>query len=133
MTKPNACIDVLGFKGDEVIGPFASPPEVVLAPKVAAFNRVVSYFIKSSLVSGGIPLNQTSSGIIAQIPIDVKTGSLINYAPRNPIRCNAMELKGMAKQRIIYTLVDQLERDVSTFGEEWGGILNIKYSMAVEI
>ena len=68
-----------------------------------------------------------SSGIIADIPINAPVGSLINYEPRHPINCDATELIGNPKQTFIFTLVDQLERDVSTLGEEFSLSVVIEY------
>ncbi len=125
---PGTCFDVLGWNLNDVVGPSAAPlPDNYAAPNVAAFNRVVGYFIKTNLISGGIPQNINSTGIIARVPIDVPVGSLINYAPRNPVRCDATELIGNAKQRFIFRLVDQLERDVSTASEEWALTVIIRY------
>jgi len=124
-TQPDSCRDVLGFNS-QTFGPFP-PPSIQPAPNVAAFNRVVSYFIRSTLLSGGIPQNQFSSGIIADIPINAPVGSLINYEPRHPINCDANELIGNPKQTFIFTLVDQLERDVSTLGEEFSLSVVIEY------
>jgi hypothetical protein len=111
----DSCSDVLGFDV-QTFGGFTAP-SVQPAPNIAAFNRVVSYFIRSTLLSGGIPLNLNSNGIIADVPITARVGSLINHQPFNPIKANATELIGNAKQTFTFTLVDQLERPVSTMGE----------------
>jgi hypothetical protein len=115
--QAGSCSDVLGFDS-QTFGPFTSP-SVHPAPNVAAFNRVVSYFIRSTLLSGGVSVNLTSNGIIADVPITARVGSLINHQPFNPITSNATELIGNAKQSFTFTLVDQLERDVSTMGENF--------------
>jgi hypothetical protein len=124
-TQPDTCRDVLGFNS-QTFGPFP-PPSIQPAPNVAAFNRVVSYFIRSTLLSSGVPQNQFSTGIIADIPIDAPVGSLINYEPRHPINSDATELIGNPKQTFIFTLVDQLGRDVSTLGEEFSLSVVIEY------
>ena len=61
----------------------------------------------------------TSNGIIADVPITASVGSLINYQPFRPIKSDATELIGNPKQSFTFALVDQLERDVSTLGEEY--------------
>ena len=114
---------MLGFDS-QVFGPFPKQ-SVHPAPNVAAFNRVVSFFIRSSLLSGGVPQNKTSSGIIADVHINAPVGSLINFQPFNPIRADASELIGNSKQTFTFALVDQELRDVSLMGEE--------YSLAVVI
>ena len=139
-TKPGVCIDVLGFNPEIILGP-VNPlisvgdddltPFYKIAPNVAKFNRVENYYIVSNLLSTGIPQNQISSGILARIPIDVRNGSLINYNPTNPTRCNATELIGTIRQVLKFRLLDQLLRDVSTFGEDFSFCINIRYYIKV--
>jgi hypothetical protein len=128
-TQPDTCRDVLGFDS-QPFGPFAAP-SVQPAPKVAAFNRVVSYFIRSTLLSSGIPQNLTSNGIIADVPITARVGSLINFEPYRPIKSDATELIGNPKQTFTFELLDQLERPVSTMGEEFSLSLVIQFSVEV--
>jgi len=137
-TKPNSCIDVLGFytvhdiAGDtftssEIISS-TTPGESVRAPNEARFNRVVNYYIQSNLLSDGIPINSSSSGIITEVPIlNVKVGSLINYTPSNPLRVDCSDLIGQSKQLISFALVDQIGREVSTSAEEWSLAIVIRY------
>ena len=130
-TPADSCKDVLGFDS-QTFGPFGPPvPSIQSAPNEAAFNRVVGYYIKSTLLSGGIPQNKTSNGIIAEVPITAPVGSLINYQPRNPIKSDATELIGNSKQTFQFALVDQLEREVSTAGEEFQLVVVITYFMKV--
>ena len=124
-TKPNSCREILGFD-DKVVNSTGAGSNV-FGDKEAEFNRVVHYFIKSNVLRSGIPQNSTASGIISSIPITSKVGSLINYTPTNPLRCNADELIGNSKQTIQFTLLDQLERQVSTGGEEWSLAIVIRY------
>ena len=139
-TKPEACIDVLGFNPEIILGPVPPlisvgddnlTPFYKIAPNVAKFNRVENYYLVSNLLSTGIPQNQISSGILARIPIDVRNGSLINYNPTNPTRCNATELIGTIRQVLKFRLLDQLLRDVSTFGEDFSFCINIRYYIKV--
>ena len=139
-TKPDVCIDVLGFNPEIILGPVTPlisvgddnlTPFYKIAPNVAKFNRVENYYIVSNLLSTGIPQNQISSGILARIPIDVRNGSLINYNPTNPTRCNATELIGTIRQVLKFRLLDQLLRDVSTFGEDFSFCINIRYYIKV--
>ena len=128
-TQVRACSDVLGF--NNVVGPYATFPTYVTAPNTARFNRVEKYYIISNLISGGIPQNSTSSGILARIPINVRNNSMINYEPLSAVRCDGTELIGMAKQVINFRLVDQLLRNLSTFDEDWSFCLNIRYYLKV--
>jgi hypothetical protein len=136
-TKPNSCIDVLGFYTffDEKNGIFTSTSiitsdvkeESIIAPNEARFNRIVNYYITSNLLSDGIPINNRSSGIISEVPIDVRVGSMINYLPLNPMRVDCSDLIGQGKQLVSFGLVDQLGRDVSTSNEEWSLGIVIRY------
>ena len=136
-TKPNSCIDVLGFYTvfDETNGTFSSTStitsnvkgESIIAPNEARFNRIVNYYIISNLLSDGIPINNRSSGIICEIPISVRVGSMINFVPLNPMRVDCSDLIGQGKQLVSFGLVDQLGREVSTSGEEWSLGIVIRY------
>ena len=95
-TQPHACIDVMGFytTHDEASDTFTSDEvitstianESIVAPNEARFNRVVNYYITSNLLSDGIPINNRSAGVICEVPITVRAGSLINFVPTNPLR-----------------------------------------------
>jgi hypothetical protein len=136
-TKPNACIDVMGFytTHDETADTFTSTViitstvagESSIAPNEARFNRVVNYYITSNLLSDGIPINNTSNGVICEVPINVRAGSLINFVPTNPLRVDCTDLIGQSKQLIAFGLVDQLGREVSTSGEDWSLAIVIRY------
>lgn len=137
-TKPNSCIDVLGFYTihDKINDKFISDViltssldgESFVAPNEARLNRVVNYYIRSNLVSDGIPVNNQSSGIIAEVPIiNARVGSLINYIPTNPLRCDCSDLIGQSKQSITFVLVDQLGRNVSTSNEDFSLAIIIRY------
>lgn len=134
-TKPNSCIDVLGFYTTHNNDIFTSNLKItttikgdsITAPNEARYNRVMNYFIRSNLVSDGIPVNNVSTGIIAEVPIDVKVGSLINFIPTNPMRSDCSDLIGNPKSVVSFTLVDQIGRDVSTSGEEWSLAIIFRY------
>jgi hypothetical protein len=132
-TPPNACTDVTGFytthdEGEDIftstlIVTSTIAGETVTAPEEARFNRVVNYYITSNLISDG----NRSSGVISEVPITVKPGSLINYLPTNPLRSDCSDLIGQTKQNITFALVDQLGRNVSTSGEDWSLAIVIRY------
>jgi hypothetical protein len=136
-SRPQACIDVTGFyttydeenniyTSDKVITSDIAG-ETIIAPNEANFNRVVNYYISSNLLSDGIPINNKSSGVICEVPITVRSGSLINFIPTNPLRVDCSDLIGNGKQLVSFALVDQLGRDVSTSGEDWSLALVIRY------
>jgi len=124
-TPNDTCRDVLGFNSQVITS--TAIGESVEGDVVAGFNRVESYFIKSNLVQSGVPNNKFGSGIIAGVPITAKVGSLIIYQPFNPVRSVADELIGQPKQNLVFTLVDQEERDISTAEENWSFTIVIRY------
>jgi hypothetical protein len=95
----------------------------------AVFNRINSFFIRSSMVNNGLPLNNVGSGIIAAIPITAKPGSQINYAPTIPIPVDASNLIGTTLQFISFDLLDQDLRFVNTVGEYYSVTLAIRYKL----
>jgi hypothetical protein len=134
-TKPNAVIDILGFYTTKINDNFTSTKiissaikgESITAPNEARFNRIVNYYIVSNMLSDGIPINNKSSGIISEIPINVVVGSLIMFVPLNPMRVDCSDLIGQGKQLISFGLVDQLGREISTAGETWSLGIVIRY------
>ena len=139
--QPNSCIDVLGFytTHDQQNDIFTSTillDSVVagasfVAPNEARFNRVVNYYLLSNLLSDGIPINSRSVGILAEIPVNVGVGSLINFLPTNPLKIDATDLIGNSKQLISFTLLDHLLRDVSTAGEDFSLTLVFRYYVKI--
>ena len=99
----------------------------------AVFNRINSFFVRSSMVNNGLPLNNVGSGIIAAVPISAKPGSQINYAPTIPIAVDASNLPGTTLQFISFDLLDQDLRYVNTVGDYWSITLAIKYKILLTI
>ena len=130
-TQPDTPRGVLGF--DSRLAPLTLQGTNSLedADSEAAFNRTNSYLIKSDIVGNGIPINSLADGILAQVAIDVKPGSQINYRPYYPPKSNANELIGHVKNYFSFSLVDQINREVSTSNEEWSFTTVIRYNMPV--
>lgn len=131
-TQNNTIREIVGFNSRVLITPVdingnSNPGSQEIGDNFAQFNRIDNYYIKSNLVSAGIPQNRVGTGILTEIPINVRPGSLINYAPNNPLRIDASELIGLHKQNLEFTLVDQLERPVSTGGNFWSFTMTIRY------
>jgi len=141
-TQPNSCIDVTGFYTTHNQQTDVFTSDIVLtsvianasfvAEKEARFNRIVNYYITSNLLSDGIPINSKSMGIVSEVPITVKVGSLINYLPTNPLRVDCSDLIGQSKQLISFALLDQLGREVSTSGEDFSLAIVIRYHIREE-
>lgn len=122
-TVANSVNGILGFDARVVQG----SEIVATGDNNAAFNRINSFLIQSDLISGGIPVNNDSNGILANVQIDQPPGSQVNYAPRHPTKCDATELVGQYKNAFVVRLRDQLVRPVDTNGENFTCLLVFKY------
>jgi hypothetical protein len=136
-TIPGSCLDVLGFWDEynadtdtytstrEIFSDLEGDSELAL--KDARFNRTEYYFISSNLTMEGIPVNNRATGVIAEIPINERVGSLINHIPTNPLRVDISDLIGQSKQNLIFSLTDQIGREISTAGEYWSLAMIVRY------
>lgn len=122
---------VLGF--DARLSPPATSTVGISDPgdDVASFNKLNSWLVHTTLTSRGIPVNDTGANIVARVPIDVKPGKQVNYAPVNPTHCDARELVGRDMSTFLVWLTDQNDRPIDTFGEYWQVLLVIRYMIAV--
>jgi hypothetical protein len=129
-TGNDTCREVLGFDSGSVVS--LGEGSVFTGESEARFNRIESYFIRSDIISNGIPQNDIASGIITEVPINGDPGSQISYMPINPLRCDASDLIGKSKQVLNFALLDQEMREVSTSGEYWSFTVVIRYYITVE-
>jgi hypothetical protein len=129
-TVGNSVRTVLGF--NPAIIPAAIQPAnyFVYGDVEAKFNTINNFYIRSSLVSDGLPINNISAGIIASIPIPPNSvGRLINYSPNIPIRLDAPELVGKSTSNFSFQLLDDSLRPAPTLGEKYSFIMHIHYSI----
>jgi hypothetical protein len=126
-TQPNTFREILGF--DERLVPLL--PQLSgyseLSDDPARFNQISSFLIGTDLISNGIPVNNISSGVVANVLIDVKPGSLINYTPVISVKTDASELIGKSKNFFSFRLTDQDRRTVDTNDEYYSLTVIIKY------
>ena len=115
--------DILGFPAVVL----SRPPISNIAPNVAQFNTVNSFFIHTDLVREGIRQNSIYDQAVGQVPITVSPGSLINYAPFNPPKISEPGLTGTKRSVLSFRLTDELNRAVDTGGESWSARLSIHY------
>lgn len=125
------CRVLLGF--DQAVYPVGGTTvvnETVIAPKVAEFNTIESFLIKSTLVNGSIPTNQSRDQTICSIPIPARSvGSQITYEALRPIQIDAESLK-QSRQQFTNRLTDQTGKPAPT-GETWSFTCVIRYSVPV--
>ena len=128
----NSIGSILGYPASEGIVPAAPAPSdgySVISDQPASLNRINNYLIVSDIVPNGIPLNNSGTGVIASIPITVRPGSQLVYAPTNPTQVDLSSLRGKSKPSVSFTLTDQLLRPVNTLGESWSILLTFRYNI----
>ena len=96
---------------------------------IAKFNRINSYFIRSSMLENGLTINNYGSGLIGNVLITEKPGSQINYQPVHPIAINAENLIGKSIRNITFDLLDDSFNNVDTNGEYWNFTISIVYKI----
>jgi hypothetical protein len=117
---------ILGF---DTTSPTTAPAgQSITAPNVAGFNQTTSFFIKADIVRNGIPVNQNSSSIAANVFIDVLPGSLINYQPQSPVAVDCSHLIGASISQINCQLTNQENVLSDTNGEYYSFCLVFRYS-----
>ena len=115
---------ILGFNS-QVYTPVPNNP--VLAPNVAAFNRVNYFLIHSDLTNKGIRFNNNYNQTIGQVLIDVAPGSQIVSRPFNPANINAQELAGTSRTNLRFWITDDEDRRVNTNNEYWSARVVVHY------
>ena len=117
---------VLGFGAVTIVAGVAGENEY--STTAASFNRVDGYYIRSNIVSAGLQINSSTTGIVASIPISVGPGSVISYEPTNPVWVDASDLIGRGKQNLSFGLIDQLGRATPTAGEVFSFVLVLRWT-----
>jgi hypothetical protein len=133
-TVANSVREVLGFDA-RIAPPLPGAPSIGFneySDGPAAFNRTNSYIITSDLVSDGIPVNSTAANVLVNIPIDAAPGSQVNYAPRNPLPIDAMELVGAIKNQFSFQLRNQTLETIPTAGELYSLVVEFVYTIPVD-
>lgn len=119
---------ILGFTTSSPdSGPGVPVGTIVTSPNIAKFDVFTSFLIHSDLVHSGIPVNDVSSSVLANVFIDVLPGSLINYTPTNPPIVDATELIGAKRSQIFFFLTDQKDIRLDTNDEYWSFTIVIDY------
>ena len=128
-TQNNSVRDVLGFNSRLSPAAVSTPGLSDNSDNIAKFNRINSYFIRSSMLENGMTINNYGGGLIGNVLITEKPGSQINYQPVNPIPINAENLIGKSIRNISFDLLDDSFRNVDTNGELWSFTVSIKYKI----
>ena len=125
---PTTFREIIGFDALQY-GAYAGAPLSILAPNVAAFDRVNYYLIHSNLVSKGIRFNNQFNQTIGRVLIDVPPNKEIVSAPFNPPKSHADNLSGSSLRLLRFWLTDDKQRYVNTRGESfpWTAEITITY------
>jgi len=126
LTAADSIGPLLGFAA-ATYGPYATAPQVVLAPNVAAFNSVNYFLLHSDMCDTGMRVNNTYNQTIAQVLIDVAPGSQIIATPNHPPKVACNNLVGSNRTHIRFWITDDQNRAVNTNGEDWSARLVLKY------
>ena len=121
---------VLGFDASTYPSPISAINGFnVIGQNVAAFNRVNSFTIRSNIITHGIPINNSGLNVMASIPINASPGSQIIYAPQNPTKVDANDLRGKSIQSFWIILGDQNGTQINTLSDTWSALFTFKYSI----
>jgi len=105
----------------------ANKGETLIGDEIARFNTISSFLIHASFINHGIPVNSISSGVIANVFIDSRPGSLINFTPQVIPVANTNELIGARLSSLSFSLTDQANNRVDTNGEYWSFTMIVRY------
>ena len=119
---------LLGFDS-QVLGTYATIPQVVLADNIASFNQINYFKIGTSIVSKGLPTNGKYNQTLSSIQIDVQPASQINFQPTSIIYLDGDHLKGNHLTTFSVWLTDDQNRLVDTNSEDFSATIIIKYQM----
>lgn len=123
---------VLGFNAGIVPATIQPIDYYVYSDTEARFNTINNFYISSSIVSVGLPLNNSNNGIIAKIPITPNSvGRQIIYQPMVPIKISADELIGKTINNINFRLLDDKFRPAPTIGEAYTFVIRLSYDMTL--
>lgn len=126
-TYVNNCRLKLGFDA-QTLGPYAADTYVT-SENIATFNNVNQLQIHSDIVTNGIAVNGKYHNLLAQVPISVGSGGLINYDPVNPTIVHADELRGNSKSHVRCWLTNENNVAVNTQSEDWNFRIAIEYEV----
>lgn len=124
--------EILGFNARLVPLAPSTAGETDTGDNIAAFNQINSYLIHCNvLAQDGIPVNAIGSGIIADVPITVGSGSLIVYSPFNPTQTQADHLIGFPVSSFRIRLTNENNESVEVL-DPYSFILVIRYYKAIK-
>ena len=92
----------------------------IQADNVGGFSALTSYYIHSSLVNNGLPINGTYKNILGEVPVNASPGELFHFKAQDPaVSFNANELIGTAWNCLQFWITSQNDNHMNMSGEFW--------------
>jgi hypothetical protein len=123
--QPQSLRFLLGFEAQ--VYTIVAAGNTIIAPNVANLNTINAFLIQLDVLDNGIPVNNASASILAQVPILAKPNSLITYEPKTPIKIQCDSWIGRPVSTLIATITnEQLEPIIVV--EDWNFTIMVEYS-----
>jgi len=126
--KESSIRKLLGFNSDADKWPGQSTGNPITnvqnksiqANTVGGFSALTSYFIHSSLVNNGLPINGIYKNILGEVPVNASPGELFHFKAMEPaVKFNANELIGTAWSCLQFWITSQNDNNMNMSGEYW--------------
>ena len=88
----------------------------------ASLNTLKSILVNCRQCSGSM-LNGKSSGILANIPLNVSVGAQIQYQPQNTAKISAPQMSSSSLNEMVISLHNQDMTPLNMGGEDWEVVL----------
>lgn len=119
--------NIVGFTLPHIIFNNTGSNRYYLANTTANFNAITGLIVECSLASSNI-YNGLITNFLASVPIDVPSGSLLNYAPNNPLQVSAQNLAGQNINSMVFSVLDQNRNNIDIV-ENYFFICEISYDL----
>jgi len=127
-TFPNPGVaNILGFTSPNTLFNNTGSDRYYTANQTAAFNTITGLIIECSLASSNI-YNGQITNFLASCPIDVPSGSLLNYNPNEVLKVSAQNLAGQTISSMNFTILDQNRNNIDVV-ENYFFIMEISYEL----
>jgi hypothetical protein len=91
----------------------------IQATTVGGFSALTSYFIHSSLLNNGLPINGVHN-ILGEVPVNASPGKLFHFKAMEPaVEFNAGELIGTSWSCLQFWITSQNDNNMNMSGEYW--------------
>ena len=120
----------MGIKNEVCVSGVAASHTATAAAKLDKINEVGLAVLGLGSHVGYDTGGTQGDATLARFQVDVAPGSMMAFAPSEPIRCDVSSLIGGRIGRFDVLLVDQNGEVVPTLkGEEWSALLILEYTL----